>query len=73
MPAHPPPTLPPPTFCFQGVDDEVANLLVAQLLYLANEDARKDITMYINSPGEKKTGRFPDQDVNLKGGSPHQY
>lgn len=35
----------------QGVDDEVANLLVAQLLYLANEDAQKDITMYINSPG----------------------
>merc|ERR1719443_1517973 len=33
------------------VDDEVANVLVAQLLYLANEDANKDITMYINSPG----------------------
>jgi ATP-dependent protease ClpP protease subunit len=37
---------------FQGVDDEVANLLVAQLLYLANENASKDITMYINSPGD---------------------
>lgn len=35
----------------QGVDDEVANVLVAQLLYLANEDPTKDITMYINSPG----------------------
>jgi ATP-dependent Clp endopeptidase proteolytic subunit ClpP len=35
----------------QGVDDEVANVLVAQLLYLANEDAEKDITLYINSPG----------------------
>jgi len=35
----------------QGVDDEVANLLVAQLLYLANDDQEKDITMYINSPG----------------------
>mmetsp|Transcript_5760 Transcript_5760/g.19116 ORF Transcript_5760/g.19116 Transcript_5760/m.19116 type:complete len:274 (-) Transcript_5760:116-937(-) len=35
----------------QGVDDEVANLLVAQLLYLANEAAEKDITLYINSPG----------------------
>uniref|UniRef100_A0A3B4WGK4 ATP-dependent Clp protease proteolytic subunit n=1 Tax=Seriola lalandi dorsalis TaxID=1841481 RepID=A0A3B4WGK4_SERLL len=34
-----------------GVDDEVANLLVAQLLYLANEAAEKDITLYINSPG----------------------
>lgn len=34
----------------QGVDDEVANVLVAQLLYLANEDPEKDITLYINSP-----------------------
>jgi len=33
------------------VDDEIANLLVAQLLYLANEDPEKDITLYINSPG----------------------
>ena len=33
------------------VDDEVANVLVAQLLYLANEDPTKDITLYINSPG----------------------
>ncbi|GMH89787.1 hypothetical protein TrVE_jg6272 [Triparma verrucosa] len=33
------------------VDDEVANVLVAQLLYLANEDPEKDITLYINSPG----------------------
>lgn len=35
----------------QQVDDEVANVLVAQLLYLANEDPKKDITLYINSPG----------------------
>jgi len=35
----------------QGVDDEVANVLVAQLLYLANEDPSADITLYINSPG----------------------
>lgn len=34
-----------------GVDDEVANVLVAQLLYLANKDPDKDITLYINSPG----------------------
>jgi ATP-dependent Clp protease protease subunit len=33
------------------VNDEVANVLVAQLLYLANEDPEKDITLYINSPG----------------------
>ena len=35
----------------KGVDDEMANVVVAQLLYLANEDPTKDITMYINSPG----------------------
>eukprot|EP00904_Undaria_pinnatifida_P000639 jgi/Undpi1/10576/HiC_scaffold_29.g13026.m1 len=35
----------------QQVSDEVANVLVAQLLYLANDDPDKDITLYINSPG----------------------
>jgi len=33
------------------VNDEVGNVLVAQLLYLANEDPTADITLYINSPG----------------------
>ncbi|KAA8492008.1 ATP-dependent Clp protease proteolytic subunit 1 [Porphyridium purpureum] len=33
------------------VDDEVANALVAQMLYLAADDPSKDITLYINSPG----------------------
>jgi ATP-dependent Clp protease, protease subunit len=33
------------------VNDEVANVLVAQLLYLANQDPDADITLYINSPG----------------------
>ena len=33
------------------IDDEVANLVVAQLLYLEAEDPEKDITLYINSPG----------------------
>jgi len=35
----------------KGVDDVMANVVVAQLLYLANEDPKSDITMYINSPG----------------------
>lgn len=35
----------------QDVNDEVGNVLVAQLLYLANDDPEKDITLYINSPG----------------------
>lgn len=34
--------------CVLQVDDEVANVLVAQLLYLAQEDKEKDITLYIN-------------------------
>ncbi|GLV56647.1 ATP-dependent Clp protease proteolytic subunit [Dictyobacter sp. S3.2.2.5] len=33
------------------IDDMVANSVVGQLLYLQNEDATKDISMYINSPG----------------------
>jgi ATP-dependent Clp protease protease subunit len=33
------------------IDDMVANTIVAQLLYLQSEDATKDISMYINSPG----------------------
>ena len=33
------------------IDDQVANLIVAQLLYLSNEDSERDIQMYINSPG----------------------
>lgn len=33
------------------IDDQIANLIVAQLLFLAKEDAEKDIQMYINSPG----------------------
>ncbi len=33
------------------VDDEVANLVVAQMLHLESEDAEKDISLYINSPG----------------------
>jgi len=34
-----------------GIDDEMANLVVAQLLFLSNEDPTSDINMYINSPG----------------------
>ena len=33
------------------IDDHVANLLVAQFLYLQSEDPKKDIDLYINSPG----------------------
>src|SRR5688500_8402515 len=33
------------------IDDQVANTIVAQLLFLAREDSTRDIQMYINSPG----------------------
>src|SRR5579872_6392652 len=33
------------------IDDAVSNLIVAQLLYLAQEDPERDIQMYVNSPG----------------------
>ncbi len=33
------------------VDDAAANLIIAQMLFLSNEDAKKDIHLYINSPG----------------------
>ncbi|MDK2950438.1 MAG: ATP-dependent Clp protease, protease subunit [Kosmotogales bacterium] len=33
------------------IDDDVANIIVAQLLYLESQDPEKDINLYINSPG----------------------
>lgn len=33
------------------IDDNVANIIMAQLLFLESEDAKKDISIYINSPG----------------------
>jgi ATP-dependent Clp protease protease subunit len=34
-----------------GIDDATANLIIAQLLFLSNEDSKSDIHFYINSPG----------------------
>ena len=34
-----------------GIDDHIANLVIAQLLFLESEDPDKDIHLYINSPG----------------------
>jgi ATP-dependent Clp protease, protease subunit len=33
------------------IDDDVANIIIAQLLFLESEDPKKDISLYINSPG----------------------
>lgn len=38
-------------FLTGGIDDEIANTLIAQLLFLSNEDPKSDIHIYINSPG----------------------
>ena len=38
-----------------GIDDDVANLVIAQMLFLANEDPKQDIHLYINSPGGSVT------------------
>lgn len=38
-------------FLGSGIDDTVANLVIAQLLFLEAEDPDKDISLYINSPG----------------------
>jgi ATP-dependent Clp protease protease subunit len=38
-------------FLGTAIDDQVANSVVAQLLFLASDDPEKDISLYINSPG----------------------
>ncbi|MDP2654853.1 MAG: ATP-dependent Clp endopeptidase proteolytic subunit ClpP [Candidatus Omnitrophota bacterium] len=42
-------------FIGTAIDDTVANLIVAQLLFLQSEDPAKDINLYINSPGGSVT------------------
>src|SRR4030043_71136 len=38
-------------FLGTAIDDDIANLIIAQMLFLESEDAEKDINLYINSPG----------------------
>lgn len=42
-------------FLGSPIDDAVANTIIAQLLFLASEDDKKDIKLYINSPGGSVT------------------
>lgn len=42
-------------FLGSAIDDDVANLVIAQLLFLAATDSEKDIHLYINSPGGSVT------------------
>ena len=50
------------------VDDQIANLIVAQLLHLESEDPDKDISLYINSPGGDINALFAIYDTmqNIK-------
>ena len=42
-------------FIGSGIDDDTANLIIAQMLFLQSEDAEKDISLYVNSPGGSVT------------------
>ena len=42
-------------FIGDGIGDDMSNLIIAQLLFLQAEDAEKDISLYINSPGGSVT------------------
>jgi len=42
-------------FLGSAVDDEIANVIIAQMLFLESEDPDKDINLYINSPGGSVT------------------
>ena len=46
-----------------ALDDNVANLVIAQLLHLESENADSDINLYINSPGGDMTGLFAIYDT----------
>lgn len=45
------------------IDDNVANLIMAQLLFLESEDSKKDIHLYINSPGGSVTAALAMYDT----------
>jgi ATP-dependent Clp protease protease subunit len=50
-------------FLGTAIDDGVANLIVAQLLFLRSEDPGEEIAMYINSPGGSTTAMFAIHDT----------
>ncbi|OGJ54070.1 ATP-dependent Clp protease proteolytic subunit [Candidatus Peribacteria bacterium RIFCSPHIGHO2_02_FULL_49_16] len=50
-------------FMGTGINDEVANAIIAQLLFLEKEDPKKDITMYVNSPGGQVTSTMAMYDT----------
>ena len=50
-------------FMGSAIDDNVANTVIAQLLFLEKQDAKKDITMYVNSPGGQVTSTMAMYDT----------
>ena len=50
-------------FLGSQINDEVANVVIAQLLFLEKEDATKDITIYVNSPGGSVTATLAMYDT----------
>jgi ATP-dependent Clp protease protease subunit len=50
-------------FLGEPIDDHMANLVIAQLLFLAAEDPKKEIKMYINSPGGSVTAALAIYDT----------
>ena len=50
-------------FLGRAIDDEVANLVIAQMLFLESENPEKDISLYINSPGGSVTAGFAIYDT----------
>jgi ATP-dependent Clp protease protease subunit len=50
-------------FLGQAIDDNVANLVIAQMLFLEAENPEKDISLYINSPGGSVTAGFAIYDT----------
>ena len=45
------------------IDDQIANLVIAQMLFLSGEDPEKDLQLYINSPGGSITAGFAIYDT----------
>ncbi len=50
-------------FVGKEIDDDLANLVMAQLLHLESEDPEKDISVYLNSPGGSGTAMFAIYDT----------
>jgi ATP-dependent Clp protease, protease subunit len=50
-------------FLGRAIDDDVANLIVAQLIHLESDNPDADISLYINSPGGDMTGLFAIHDT----------